>query len=109
MKSVRLRYRHMTQTEDYQTAEMSLDSASATITASIPASFIDKKWDLMYFIEAIGNNGGGRMYPDLEIRAAVRDCPGEALRMSFGQEPADLLVQESAVFRAGCSARRMSP
>jgi len=67
VKSVRLRYRHMTQTEDYQTAEMSLDSGSGNYTGQIPASFIDKKWDLMYFIETIGNNGGGRMYPDLEV------------------------------------------
>jgi hypothetical protein len=65
VKSVRLRYRHVTQTEDYQTAEMAVDS-SGNYTGHIPASFIDTKWDLMYFIETIGNNGGGRMYPDLE-------------------------------------------
>ncbi|MFL6414663.1 MAG: hypothetical protein ACJ74Y_03205 [Bryobacteraceae bacterium] len=67
VKSVRLRYRHVTQTEDYQTAEMSLDPSSGSYTGHIPAAFIDKKWDLMYFIEAIGKNGGGRMYPDLEV------------------------------------------
>jgi hypothetical protein len=68
IKSVRLRYRHMTQTEDYQTAEMTRDSSSSdNFTGTIPGSFIDPKWDLMYFIETIGNNGGGRMYPDLEI------------------------------------------
>lgn len=66
VKSVRLRYRHMTQTEDYQTAEMSPDGASGSYKGHIPGSFIDKKWDLMYFVETIGNNGGGRMYPDLE-------------------------------------------
>ncbi len=67
VKAVRLRYRHMTQTEDYQMADMTLDAASGNYKGQIPASFIDKKWDLMYFIETIGNNGGGRMYPDLEI------------------------------------------
>jgi hypothetical protein len=66
VKSVRLRYRHMTQTEDYQTAEMSLDGSSGRYKGHIPGSFIDKKWDLMYFVETIGNSGGGRMYPDLE-------------------------------------------
>ena len=58
VKSVRLRYRHMTQTEDYQTAEMSSDGSSGSYTGHIPGSFIDKKWDLMYFVETIGNNGG---------------------------------------------------
>jgi len=67
IKSVRLRYRHMTQTEDYQAAEMTRDSPSSdNFTGTIPGSFIDPKWDLMYFAETIGNNGGGRMYPDLE-------------------------------------------
>ena len=66
VKSVRLRYRHMTQTEDYQTAEMPADSSAGSYTGRIPGSFIDKKWDLMYFVETVGNNGGGRMYPDLE-------------------------------------------
>ncbi|MFL6449015.1 MAG: hypothetical protein ACJ746_15215 [Bryobacteraceae bacterium] len=66
VKSVRLRYRHMTQTEDYQTAEMSIDSSSGNYIGHIPGSFVDKKWDLMYFVETIGNNGGGRIYPDLE-------------------------------------------
>lgn len=35
-------------------------------TATIPAAFIDAKWDLMYCVEVVGNNGAGRMYPDLE-------------------------------------------
>jgi len=67
VKSVRLRYRHVTQVEDYETAEMALDPKTGTYVGRIPASFIDPKWDLMYFVETIGNNGAGRMYPDLEI------------------------------------------
>lgn len=67
VKSVRLRYRHLTQFEDYETAEMSLDSKTGNYTGRIPASFIDAKWDLMYFIETIGGNGAGRMYPDLAV------------------------------------------
>jgi hypothetical protein len=67
LKSIRLRYRHVTQFEDYQTAEMALDAKSGNYLGRIPASFIDTKWDLMYFIEAIGKNGAGRMYPDLEV------------------------------------------
>jgi hypothetical protein len=67
LKWVRLRYRHVTQFEDYQTVEMSLDAKTGLYSASIPASFVDPKWDLMYFVEAVNNKGAGRMYPDLDI------------------------------------------
>ena len=63
---VRLRYRHVSQLEDYQSAEMTVDAKTGLYTAAIPAAFIDPKWDLMYFVEVIGQNGAGRMYPDLE-------------------------------------------
>src|SRR5206468_2538543 len=53
VKSVRLRYRHLTQYEDYQTAEMALDAKSGNYTARIPAEFSTAKWDLMYFVEVI--------------------------------------------------------
>ncbi|MFB3778425.1 MAG: hypothetical protein ACE141_12480 [Bryobacteraceae bacterium] len=68
VKWVRLRYRHVNQKEDYQTAEMTLDSRSGMYAASIPASFIDPQWDLMYFIEIVDRRGNGRIYPDLEIQ-----------------------------------------
>lgn len=67
LKWVRLRYRHVNQKEDYETADMKLNSASGFYTASIPASFIDPHWDLMYFIEIVDRNGNGRIYPDLEV------------------------------------------
>jgi hypothetical protein len=66
VKWVRLRYRHVTQFEDYQSAEMTLDASTGLYGAAIPAAFIDPKWDLMYFVEVMGNDGAGRMYPDLE-------------------------------------------
>jgi hypothetical protein len=67
IKWVRLRYRHVTQYEDYVTADMTLDPKTGLYTASIPASFVDPKWELMYFVEAMNKNGAGRMYPDLEV------------------------------------------
>jgi hypothetical protein len=66
VKSVRLRYRHLTQIEDYQTAEMTLDAKSGQYAGRIPGSFIDPKWELMYFVEVIGNNHASRMYPDAD-------------------------------------------
>jgi hypothetical protein len=67
IKSVHLRYRHVTQVEDYETTEMTLDQKTGAYVGRIPASFINPKWDLMYFVETMGNNGAGRMYPDLEV------------------------------------------
>jgi hypothetical protein len=46
---------------------MKLNPETGLYTASIPASFIDPKWDLMYFVEAVNQKGAGRMYPDLEV------------------------------------------
>ena len=66
VKWMRLRYRHVSQYEDYQTAEMALDAKTGFYSAAIPSAFIDPKWDLMYFVEVVGKNGAGRMYPDLE-------------------------------------------
>ena len=67
IQSVRLRYRHVTQFEDYATVDMTRDPKSGLYAATIPASFMDSKWDLMYFVEAVNNKGAGRMYPDLEV------------------------------------------
>ena len=66
VKWMRLRYRHVSQYEDYQSAEMILDRKTGLYSAAIPAAFVDPKWDLMYFVEVVGRNGAGRMYPDLE-------------------------------------------
>jgi hypothetical protein len=66
IKWVRLRYRHLTQHEDYQTVPMTLDAGSDTYKGRIPASFLDPKWDVMYFVEVMDDRGRGRLYPDLE-------------------------------------------
>ena len=63
---VRLRYRHLTQFEDYQTLEMSFNPQTGLYTAEIPGEFIIPEWDLMYFLEVIDTNGNGRMIPDFE-------------------------------------------
>ena len=64
--AVRLRYRHLTQFEDYETIEMTLDPMIGKYTGTIPGSFIVPEWDLIYFVEALPKNGNGRMAPDLE-------------------------------------------
>lgn len=67
VKVVRLRYRHLTQIEDYLTLPMVFDRKSGVYTASIPAGFIVPRWDLMFFVEAVDNQGNGRNYPDFEM------------------------------------------
>ena len=78
VKWVRLRYRHLTQFEDYQTADMSLDHGSGLYSGRIPASFLDPKWDLMYFIEAVDKTGAGRMYPDMEVETPYVIVPAHS-------------------------------
>ena len=67
VKWVRLRYRHVNQKEDYETAEMTLDQRTGLYSGAIPAPFVDSIWNLMYFVEVVDRNGFGRMYPDLEV------------------------------------------
>lgn len=69
VKSMRLRYRRLTQFEDYQAADMAHDPQTGLYTARIPGAFITPQWDLMYFVEAIDQQGNGRNYPDLEAEA----------------------------------------
>ena len=69
VKSLRLRYRHLTQFENYRTAEMRYDSDSGLYAAVIPGDFITPDWNLIYFVEAIDTKGNGRIYPDLEREA----------------------------------------
>lgn len=66
LEDVRLRYRHLTQFEDYETVTMSLDPTTGKYTGMIPGSFIVSEWDLVYFVEALAENGNGRVAPDLE-------------------------------------------
>jgi len=66
VKWIRLRYRHVTQFEDYQTIEMTKDPRSGLYSALIPGDFIVPRWDLMYFIEAMDSLGNGAIYPDLD-------------------------------------------
>ncbi len=67
VKWIRLRYRHLNQTEDYKTAEMTLDAKTGMYAAKIPGDFVTRQWDLMYYVEVVDGKGNGRIYPDLEV------------------------------------------
>ena len=66
IKKVALRYRRVTQFEDYQSIEMVSESGSDTYEAVILGGFITPKYDIMYFIEVTDTQGNGRMIPDME-------------------------------------------
>ena len=79
VKSVRLRYRHVTQYEDYATLDMQPTGRPDEYAATIPGEFLEPTWDAMYFIEAID----GRQRRDLAglpTRAAV--CVREVAAMT---------------------------
>ncbi|MDO8543514.1 MAG: hypothetical protein Q7S40_23995 [Opitutaceae bacterium] len=63
--SVRLRYRHVTQYEDYATLEMKPTGAPGIFEATVPGEFLVPQWDFMYLVEAIDRAGNGMMWPDL--------------------------------------------
>ncbi|MEX0321872.1 MAG: hypothetical protein AB3N63_06910 [Puniceicoccaceae bacterium] len=67
IKRVMLRYRRVSQFEDYASAEMKLNAATGYYEAVIPSSLFDGLYDVMYLIEAMDKKGNGRMYPDMDF------------------------------------------
>ena len=63
--TVRLRYRSVTQFDDYSTIEMQPAGEPGVYTATVPGTALNPKWDFMYFIEAIRKSGDGAIWPDL--------------------------------------------
>ena len=80
IKWVRLRYRSVNQKEDYQTLNMVQTGEKDSFVATVPAESVNKKWDFMYLIEVMDNNGNGKIYPDLNketpyiIVKLIRTC-----------------------------------
>jgi hypothetical protein len=68
IRSARLRYRHLTQYENYEAVDMA-PGGDGMFTARIPGAFITPAWDVMYFVEVIAADGRGRNYPDLDREA----------------------------------------
>jgi hypothetical protein len=64
LKLVRVKYRRVTQFEDYKSIELKPANESSAYSAVIPGNEISPDWDFMYFIEAVDSNGNGVMWPD---------------------------------------------
>ena len=65
VKWVRLRYRSVTQFDEYRTLPMLSNGTSGRYQAVVPAEHIVPQWDFMYLLEVMDNKGHGRIYPDL--------------------------------------------
>jgi hypothetical protein len=63
---VRLRYRSVTQFQDYRTLEMRPTGRADEHRATVPGEHLDPQWDWMYLIEVMDACGNGAIYPDLE-------------------------------------------
>ncbi len=66
IKWVRLRYRSVTQFEDYRILYMGSTGKGNEYHAEVPAEHIVPEWDFMYFFEVMDNRGNGKIYPDIE-------------------------------------------
>ena len=68
VKWVRLRYRSVTQFEDYRTLEMKPTGKKDQYRCIVPAEHIPARWDFMYLIEVMDKSGNGTIRPDLNER-----------------------------------------
>lgn len=66
VKWVRLRYRSVTQYQDYRTLEMLPTGSKDRYAAVVPGEHLVPEWDFMYLIEVMDNHGNGKIYPVLE-------------------------------------------
>ncbi|MCK4276780.1 MAG: hypothetical protein KAX78_09720, partial [Phycisphaerae bacterium] len=69
VKWVRLRYRNVTQFEDYKSLDMAPTGAKGRYSATVRGKDIVSKYDFMYLIEVMDNKANGTIYPDLEKEA----------------------------------------
>jgi hypothetical protein len=64
LKSVRLRYRHVNQSE--YVLGMDMKGENGSYRGAIPASYTDSLYDLMYYFEVIDEMGNSVIHPGLE-------------------------------------------
>ena len=68
VKHVRLRYRSVTQFEDYRTLEMKPAGKKNRYRCVVSGEHIPARWDFMYLIEVMDRNQNGAIWPDLNKR-----------------------------------------
>jgi len=69
VKWVRLRYRSVSQYQDYKNLDMVETKKKGQYRAVVPGEDIEARWDFMYLFEVMDTKGNGKIYPDLEKEA----------------------------------------
>ena len=69
VKSVNVRFRSVTQYQEYASIPMFPTGQDNRYSGEIPGHYLDPRWDFMYYIEAFDTMGNGTMYPDVEKEA----------------------------------------
>ena len=82
VKWVRLRYRSVTQFDDYRSLAMEPTDKDGEYRAVVPAEHVPAKWDFMYFFEVMDHAGNGRIYPDFG-----RVTPYIIVKLQRAEEP----------------------
>jgi len=65
VKWVHLRYRGLSQYQDYRVLNMLPTGKENEYEATVPAADVDPSFDFMYFFEAMDKAGNGKLYPDM--------------------------------------------
>ena len=60
--SVKMHYSHVTQMEEYRVVDLS--TSGEQYEAAIPGDYINPRYDLMYYLEAVDRFGNGVFYPN---------------------------------------------
>ena len=81
VKWVHLRYRGVSEHQDYKTLNMLPTGLANEYDAIIPGIDVDPHFDLMYFFEVMDNAGNGRIYPDMD-----KETPYITVKMKHSKE-----------------------
>ena len=72
VKWVHLLFRSVNQDIMYQTLPMLPTGEKDSYQVIVPAEQINPKWDFMYLIEVMDNNGNAKIYPDMNKETPYR-------------------------------------
>ena len=75
IKWVHLRYRGLSQHQDFQVLSMLPAGKGDAYEATVPGEDIDQHFDFMYLFEVMDNAGNGKIYPDLSKETPLWQSP----------------------------------
>jgi hypothetical protein len=64
LRFLRLHYRYANQYYQWQVVDMELGTDGRTGGAYIPGDYVVPEWDIMYYLEAVDDVGGGTFWPE---------------------------------------------